>query len=218
MPTSRATRVTSDANEPSWSTIVLTVFAVRRNSPRRGRPATSSAIVCDRSPLATAPITRAVSLVGCTRSLTSSLTDATVSAHAPLTSPIEARSAILPSLPTIRLRRSISFAILSLSSITSLKVSAIFPFTPSHSIGSRTEKSPFLRAVSATRSSLASSGGEPRSTSDGAWIPAPLNLGGDAGRDPRGGADAPLAAPFLLPFAPDVRLPDLDNTLARSSM
>src|SRR5205814_8215362 len=36
-PTSRATRVTSDANELSWSTILLMVFAVRRNSPCRGR-------------------------------------------------------------------------------------------------------------------------------------------------------------------------------------
>ena len=41
VPTSRATRVTSDANEESWLTIVLTVFAVRRNSPSSGRPFTS---------------------------------------------------------------------------------------------------------------------------------------------------------------------------------
>ena len=51
VPTSRATRVTSAANEPSWSTILLTVFAVRRNSPCSGWLSTSSAIVCDRSPL-----------------------------------------------------------------------------------------------------------------------------------------------------------------------
>ena len=51
------------------STIVLTVRAVRRNSPCSGRPSTSRAIVWERSPLATAPMTRAVSLVGCTRSL-----------------------------------------------------------------------------------------------------------------------------------------------------
>src|SRR5207248_10593491 len=36
VPTSRATRVTSDANDPSWFTIVLTVLALRRNSPSRG--------------------------------------------------------------------------------------------------------------------------------------------------------------------------------------
>ena len=45
VPTSRATRVTSEAKEPSWSTIVLTVLAVRRNSPSSGRPSISSAIV-----------------------------------------------------------------------------------------------------------------------------------------------------------------------------
>ena len=38
MPTSRATRVTSEANEPSWSTIVLTVWPMRRNSPLSGLP------------------------------------------------------------------------------------------------------------------------------------------------------------------------------------
>ena len=64
VPTSRATRVTSEANEPSWSTMLLTILAVRRNSPCSGRPSISSAIVCDRSPLATAPITRAISWSG----------------------------------------------------------------------------------------------------------------------------------------------------------
>ena len=61
----------------------LTVLAVRRNSPCSGRSSISSAIVCDRSPLATAPITRAVSLVGCTRSLISALTESIVPAHEP---------------------------------------------------------------------------------------------------------------------------------------
>jgi hypothetical protein len=64
VPTSRATRVTSAANDESWLTIVLTVFAVRKNSPSSFRPLTSTAIVCERSPFATAPMTRAVSLVG----------------------------------------------------------------------------------------------------------------------------------------------------------
>src|SRR5579871_5649756 len=45
VPTSRATRVTSDANEPSWLTILLTVLAVRRNSPCSGRSSISRAIV-----------------------------------------------------------------------------------------------------------------------------------------------------------------------------
>src|SRR5947209_13465115 len=37
VPTSRATRVTSEANVESWSTIVFTIFAVSRNS-RVGGP------------------------------------------------------------------------------------------------------------------------------------------------------------------------------------
>ena len=36
VPTSRATRVTSEAKDASCSTIVLTALAVARNSPRRG--------------------------------------------------------------------------------------------------------------------------------------------------------------------------------------
>ena len=76
MPTSRATRVTSEAKEASCSTIVLTILPMRRNSPRSGRPSISTVIACDRSPLATAPITRATSAVGWTMSSISSLTDA----------------------------------------------------------------------------------------------------------------------------------------------
>ena len=41
MPTSRATRVTSEVNTPSCSIIVLTIVAERRNSPCSGRPSTS---------------------------------------------------------------------------------------------------------------------------------------------------------------------------------
>ncbi len=64
VPTSRATRVTSEAKEPSWSTIVLTVLPMRRNSPLRGLPSVSSVMRCERSPWATAPMTRATSSVG----------------------------------------------------------------------------------------------------------------------------------------------------------
>ena len=68
VPTSRATRVTSSANEESWSTMVFTVRPIRRNSPRSGRPSISSAMCWDRSPSATASITRAISAVGASRS------------------------------------------------------------------------------------------------------------------------------------------------------
>ena len=54
-PTSRATRVTSDANERSWSTIVLIVSLSSRISPR-----TSTVIFFDKSPFATAVVTSAM--------------------------------------------------------------------------------------------------------------------------------------------------------------
>ena len=55
VPTSRATRVTSEANDRSWSTIVLMVFFSSRISPL-----TSTVIFFDRSPLATAVVTSAM--------------------------------------------------------------------------------------------------------------------------------------------------------------
>ncbi len=55
-PTSLASRVTSTAKEPSWSTMVLTVFLSSRISPRA-----STAILRVRSPRATAVVTSAMS-------------------------------------------------------------------------------------------------------------------------------------------------------------
>ena len=55
VPTSRATRVTSAANALSWSTIVLMVFLSSRISPL-----TSTVILRDRSPRATAVVTSAM--------------------------------------------------------------------------------------------------------------------------------------------------------------
>ncbi len=55
VPTSRATRVTSDANERNWSTMVLIVSFSCRISPR-----TSTVIFFDKSPLATAVVTSAM--------------------------------------------------------------------------------------------------------------------------------------------------------------
>ena len=148
VPTSRATRVTSEANKVSCSTIVLTILAVCRNSPLSGRPSISRAVVWDRSPLATARITRAVSAVGCTKSVISVFTELTLSIHDPSAAPIDARWVIFPSLPTTVLIRSSSFVILLLSSMMSLSMSAIFPAIPVYSTGIRTEKSPFLTAIS----------------------------------------------------------------------
>ena len=77
VPTSRATRVTSEANDESWSTMVFTILAIRRNSPLTGCPSTVRAMLWDRSPFATAPMTRATSLVGCTRSPIREFTEVT---------------------------------------------------------------------------------------------------------------------------------------------
>ena len=55
VPTSRATRVTSPANDDSWSTIVLMVSFSSRISPRA-----STRIFWLRSPLATAVVTSAI--------------------------------------------------------------------------------------------------------------------------------------------------------------
>ena len=55
VPTSRATRVTSDAKEESWSTMVLMVFFSSKISPL-----TLTVIFFERSPLATAVVTAAM--------------------------------------------------------------------------------------------------------------------------------------------------------------
>ena len=85
--------------------MVFTTRAVCRNSPFSERPSTSSAMVCDRSPLATEPMTRATSVDGCTRSPISPLTDSRHSAQRPDADPRLARWLILPSLPTALLMR-----------------------------------------------------------------------------------------------------------------
>ena len=91
VPTSRATRVTSEANEPSWSTMVLTVPLIHRNAPRSGRPSIAGVIFWDRSPWATAPMTRATSSVGSTRSPISELTEWMRAAHPPVAPPNDSR-------------------------------------------------------------------------------------------------------------------------------
>ena len=100
VPTSRATRVTSAANASSRPTMELTVFAVVRNSPLSGMPSASNATDCVRSPFATAPMTRAISVVGRTRSSISPFTASILLFHSPLASGIAARSESFPFFPT----------------------------------------------------------------------------------------------------------------------
>ncbi len=146
VPTSRATRVTSELNARSWLTIVFTICAVSRNCPCSRRPSMSVDIVCERSPLATALMTRAISLLGRTTSSIRSLIESRVAAHAPPESPIDA-CLTWPSLPTCLLSRRSSRSRRWLDSMMSLMAAATLPAGPGELIGMRTEKSPRLTAV-----------------------------------------------------------------------
>ena len=100
MPTSRATRVTSEANERSWSTIVLMVFFSVRNSPF-----TSTSIFFERSPLATAVVTSAMLRTWSVRLPAIELTESVRSFHVPATPFTLAWPPSLPSVPTSRATR-----------------------------------------------------------------------------------------------------------------
>src|SRR5688572_26334970 len=108
-------------------------------------------MVWDKSPLATAPITRAVSEIGWTRQSMRLLTALTRWAQPPPILALGRRSLILPSLPTARLMRLRSEVESSINSATSLNVSATLPAVLSQWTGRRAEKSPFLNAVRARR-------------------------------------------------------------------
>jgi hypothetical protein len=157
VPTSRATRVTSEEKEESCSTIVFAVVAARRYWPFSGWPSTSSAMVCDRSPFATAPMTRAISVVGRTRSSIRVLTELMMVDQPPTTPGTSARWVRWPSRPTTRDTSVTVSTIFCLVSMMSFRVSAILPDTPVQSEGMRTEKSPFFSAISVESSSLTSS-------------------------------------------------------------
>ncbi len=156
VPTSRATRVTSEVNTPSCLIMVLTIEADCRNSPSRGRPSTSRRTVCSRSPCATAEITRVTSRVGQIRSSMSVLTDVSISPHAPSDMPKRTRWRALPSRPTSWPTRSSCSAMRWLAATISLKVSAILPSMPVKSPGRRTEKSPTRIACNACSRSCGS--------------------------------------------------------------
>ena len=81
VPTSRATRVTSEAKERSWSTMVLMASFSCRISPR-----TSTVILRDRSPIATAIVTSEMLRTCPVRLLAIELTLSVRSFHTPLTS------------------------------------------------------------------------------------------------------------------------------------
>ena len=157
VPTSRATRVTSEVNTLICAIISFTTLAARRNSPLSGRPSASSRRFCVRSPFATAVIVRVTSAVGHSRSSMSVLTEDSISPHAPLRRSLATRTRVLPSLPTSWPARSSSCASRSLQLTSSLKVSAILPARPVWSAARRAEKSPSRTACSARSSFLRSS-------------------------------------------------------------
>ena len=100
VPTSRATRVTSEAKALSWSTIVLMVFLSSRISPF-----TSTVILRDRSPRATAVVTSAMLRTWPVRFEAIELTLSVRSFHVPATPGTAAWPPSLPSVPTSRATR-----------------------------------------------------------------------------------------------------------------
>ncbi len=164
VPTSRATRVTSRLNSESWSTIPLTVRPIRRNSPRSGASVVRSSIFCDRSPSATASMTRATSVTGRTRSSTRLLASSKQPAQVPCAPAGSSRSCSLPSRPTDRRTRRSSEARWELRSATSLNARARSREMPSPVSGSRRRKLPLPRSWSAAsnRRAAASSSSPPR--------------------------------------------------------
>ena len=100
VPTSRATRVTSEAKALSWSTMVLMVFLSSRISPF-----TSTVILRDRSPRATAVVTSAMLRTWAVRLPAIELTLSVRSFQVPATPGTLAWPPSLPSVPTSRATR-----------------------------------------------------------------------------------------------------------------
>ena len=168
VPTSRATRVTSEVNTESCLIMVLTMLAERRNSPLSGRPSTSSRTVCSRSPCATAEITRVTSVVGQTRSSIRLLTELSMSPQAAVEMPNFTRWRVRPCSPTALPMRSSCWAMFWLAATISLNSTAMRPTTPSRSRDRRTEKSP-ARMASMARSRSRRSSGLLGTASRGRW-------------------------------------------------
>ncbi len=142
VPTSRATRVTSAANELSWSTIVLIVFFNSRISPF-----TSTAIFLDRSPVATAVVTSAMLRTCVVRLPAMKFTLSVRSFQVPATPFTSAWPPSLPSVPTSRATRVTSAANeLSWSTIV-LMVFFSSRISPLTSTVIFLDRSPFATAV-----------------------------------------------------------------------
>ena len=142
MPTSRATRVTSEAKPFNWSTIVLIVSLSSRISPF-----TSTVILRDRSPRATAVVTSAMLRTCAVRLAPIALTESVRSFQVPATSGTSARPPSFPSVPTSRATRLTSEAkALSWSTIV-LMVSFSSRISPLTSTVILRDRSPRATAV-----------------------------------------------------------------------
>ena len=142
VPTSRATRVTSQAKALSWSTIVLMVFFSSRISPF-----TSTVILRDRSPRATAVVTSAMLRTWRSGCAAMELTLSVRSFQVPATPGTCAWPPSLPSVPTSRATRVTSAAKrLSWSTIV-LMVSFSSRISPRTSTVILRDRSPLATAV-----------------------------------------------------------------------
>ena len=142
VPTSRATRVTSDAKEFNWSTIVLMVFFNSRISP-----AAFTVIFLERSPLATAVVTSAIFLTWPVRLPANWFTLSVKSFHTPPTPFTVAWPPSFPSVPTSRATRVTSEAKEFNWSTMVLITSLIWRISPFTSTVIFCVRSPFAMAV-----------------------------------------------------------------------
>ncbi len=141
-PTSRATRVTSAPNEESWSTIPLTVFFSSSISP-----ATSTVTFCDRSPLATAVVTAAMSRTCVVRFRNTVLTESVRSFHVPAAPGTFAWPPSCPPAPTSLATRVTSSAKVRSVSVIWLIVSASCATSPRALTVTFRDRSPLATAV-----------------------------------------------------------------------
>ncbi len=141
-PTSRATRVTSSANEPSWSTIVFSVSFSSRISPRA-----STVIFWERSPFATAVATCAMLRTCVVRLFAIWLTFSVRPRQVPLTPSTSAWPPRRPSVPTSRATRVTSSA--NVDSWSTIVFSVFFSsrISPRASTVIFCVRSPFATAV-----------------------------------------------------------------------
>ena len=142
VPTSRATRVTSAANERNWSTIVFRVSFSSRISPE-----TVTVIFFDRSPCATAVATSAILRTCAVRLPAMEFTESVRSFHVPATPLSCAWPPSLPSVPTSRATRVTSPANALSWSTMVLMVSLSSRISPFTSTVIFFDKSPLATAV-----------------------------------------------------------------------